>query len=391
MRLLRKLLRASKIGGFGVTLVIACLVLAPLSAAASNGGANIVKDGDFLNPVASGNFQTFVGGKRLGPWHVSGNSVDLNAGYFIAPFTGSTQDIDLSGTNYNGDSAGGLYQNLRTVPGQRYVLTYEESGNHGGPPTVKSLTVSFGGNVLGTTTYVDDVVPTYVEHTYDVVATSASSRLAFSSNIGTLWGPVLDDVRVVPIDDSEVAPIAGSLGTPNQIFHSVGHDVVNGSITVAAVLFITFPSSIFNQTFAANYGEILFIVTNILRRLRRVLGLKEKGIRLGTEPGSVSVASAAVATAASEQASAVARTYVADTPGRSSRPWFYGVLVVGAILGGLLNPAFGFNERTLADIGATLVAFALATLIGWLIAKAFRRHHHHPPSRPTYAHYHSAS
>jgi hypothetical protein len=323
MRPLRRLMRASTIGGFGVALVIACLMIAPVSAAASNGGVNIVKDGDFAKPSASGNFQTFLGGKMLGPWHVSGNSVDLNAGYFIAPVTGSTQDVDLSGTNYNGDSAGGLYQNLRTVPGQRYVLTYEESGNHGGPPTVKSLTVSFGGNVLGTTTYVDEAVSTYVKHTYDVVATSASSRLAFSSNISTLWGPVLDDVRVVPIDDSDVAPIAGSLGTPNQIFHSVGHDVVNGSITVAAILFITFPSSIFNQAFAANYGEILLIVTNIRRRLRRVLGLREKKNRFGTERGSVAVASAAVATAANEQEDrGGASTNVVDTPGHSSRPWF---------------------------------------------------------------------
>jgi len=53
-------------------------------------------------------------------------------------------------------------------------------------------------------------------------------------------------------------------------------------------------------------------------------------------------------------------------------------LVVGAILGGLLNPKFGFNSRSVADIGATLVAFALGTLIGWFISRWFRQHHHYP-------------
>jgi len=184
---------------------------------------------------------------------------------------------------------------------------------------------------------------------------------------------------------ADAAPIATSLGTPIQIFHSMGHNIVNAGITVAAILLITFPSTIFNQTFSANYGEIVLIVAGLRRRLRRTFGLKDKRVGSGPEPGSVAVASAAAATAATERvASAGARTDAADTPGRSSRPWFCGVLLAGAVLGGLLNPTFGLNERTLADIGATLVAFALATLIGFLIAKAFRRHHHYPAR--TYLH-----
>jgi hypothetical protein len=177
----------------------------------------------------------------------------------------------------------------------------------------------------------------------------------------------------------DAAPIATSLGTPNQIFHSMGHNVVNAGITVAAILFITFPSTIFNQTFSANYGEILLIMASFRRRLRRTFGLKDTSVGPGPEPGSVAVASAAAATAATEHVAVTgARAGSTDTPGRSSRTRFYGVLVVGAILGGLLNPQFGLNERSLADIGATLVAFALGTLIGWFIAKTFRERHHYP-------------
>ncbi len=177
----------------------------------------------------------------------------------------------------------------------------------------------------------------------------------------------------------DAAPIATSLGTPNQVFHSVGHDIANAGITVVAILFITFPSTIFNQSFSANYGEIQLIMVNFRRRVRRAFGIKNRSTGSVPEPGSAPVASAAVATASAEHAeSEGAQANREDAPLRSSRRTFYGVLIVGAILGGLLNPQFGINERSLADIGATLVAFALGTVIGWFIARTFRARHRYP-------------
>jgi hypothetical protein len=315
----------------------------------------------------------------MGSWYVTGNSVDLvSDGYFAAH--DSSQDVDLSGTNYDGSAAGGVYQDLATSPGERYLLTYWESGNDEGPPTTKQLSVSFGGKFVASTPYTTRSTISYVEHSFEVVAKSKISRLAFSTSITTDWGPLLDDVSVVPVGgaNGDAAPIATSLGTPNQIFHSMGHNIVNAGITVTAILFITFPSTIFNQTFSANYAEIVLIMASFRRRVRRTLGLKDTPVASGPEPGSASVASAAVATAATEHVGGASARGAGDAPGRSSRPRFYGVLVVGAILGGLLNPQFGLNERSLADIGATLVAFALGTLIGWFIAKTFRQHHHYP-------------
>jgi hypothetical protein len=168
-----------------------------------------------------------------------------------------------------------------------------------------------------------------------------------------------------PINEhTDVAPIAAAIGTPNQVFHSMGHNLVNAVITVAAILFITFPSVIFNQTFTSNYEEILLILANFRRRMRKAFGLKTE--EAATDPPAPS---------APEEAPTSAH---AEMPGHASRPWFYSVLVMGAILGGLLNPKFGFNSRSVADIGATLVAFALGTLIGWFISKWFRQHHHYP-------------
>jgi len=335
--------------------------------AASTGDVNIVKDGRFEDPTANGAYQTFQGGATFGPWHVTGNSVDLVTTGFIAA-RDSTQDVDLAGSNFNGSSAGGVYQNLTTTPGQSYTLTYWESANGGGPPTTKEMTVRFDGKVVGSTPYTVGNGNPYVEHSFRVVATSSSSRLAFSTTVTTNYGPVLDDVAMVPAGtgagQGNIAPIAASIGTPNQIFHSMGHNLVNAAITVAAILFITFPSVIFNQTFSSNYAEILLIVANFRRRIRKAFGLKARPEGEGAT------------TDAAKDASSTASTR-ADAPGRTSRPWFYGVLVAGAILGGLLNPKFGVNERSLADIGATLVAFAFGTLIGWFISKTFRQHHHY--------------
>lgn len=156
---------------------------------------NLVSDGGFETPVVTSGFQTFVGGKEMGPWHVTGNSVDLINGDFLAAH-GGNQDVDLSGTNYSGDSAGGIYQDVPTQPGKTYRITYAESGNNQGSPALKSLTVSFGGKLIATTTFNTSGEDTYVVHSYQFVATSTSSRLQFTSNTTTLFGPLIDDVSV---------------------------------------------------------------------------------------------------------------------------------------------------------------------------------------------------
>jgi hypothetical protein len=156
---------------------------------------NLVSDGGFETPAVASGFQTFVGGKKMGPWHVTGNSVDLNNGAFLSAH-GGNQDVDLSGTNYSGDSAGGIYQDVPTTPGKKYTITYAESGNNQGSPAVKSLSVSFGGVLIATTTFNTAGNDAYVIHSYQVVATSTSSRLQFTSNTTTLFGPLIDDVSV---------------------------------------------------------------------------------------------------------------------------------------------------------------------------------------------------
>lgn len=144
-----------------------------------------------------------------------------------------------------------------------------------------------------------------------------------------------------------VAPIATSLGTPREIFHSMSHNVQNAAITIGVILLITFPSNIFNSTFSAHYEEIAGYAERVRRKLR---------LRHRRDP----------------------KTPDPDRPGRSSVLWFTLVLVAGAVLGALLNPKFGLNSSTASGLGATLVAFAFGAAVSWFVTKRFRRWHQYP-------------
>jgi hypothetical protein len=201
-----------------------------------------------------------------------------------------------------------------------------------------------------------------VEVTADTSTGQVTSSAESKYDVGTISSLPTSPTPTGPTPAA--APIASSLGTPGEIFHSMAHNVVNASITVAAILFITFPANMFNNTFSANYAEILLILAGWRRRGRRSLGLKERTSR------DVTVASTAPLPAVV--------TSDPDMPGRSSSIWFLGVLVLGAILGGLLNPHFGLNSQSFSGFGATMVSFVIGAGLSWYIAKLFRERHHYP-------------
>jgi hypothetical protein len=74
-------------------------------------------DGDFSVPTPADPFQTVLGGTNIGPWLVSGSSVDLIGNYWNAPPSGGNS-VDL-----NGDAAGGLIQTFDLDPGN-YLLSF---------------------------------------------------------------------------------------------------------------------------------------------------------------------------------------------------------------------------------------------------------------------------
>jgi hypothetical protein len=163
------------------------------------------------------------------------------------------------------------------------------------------------------------------------------------------------------LDTNSVAPIASTIGTPGEIFHSIGDDAINALITLAIVLFIAFPANIFNQALSENYAEIQVMKENARRKIRSAVGMSNDK---APEP-----------TTGEAEAE---KTSEADKPGQSTRGWFLGTLAIGALFGGFLDPHFGFNSHSLESLIATFMAFAIGAILSWFVAKTFRAHHKYP-------------
>lgn len=167
--------------------------------------------------------------------------------------------------------------------------------------------------------------------------------------------------KPIPLNQAtgNVEPLAATIGTPGQIFHSFRHNLENAAIAVVLMLGLTFPSTIFNQTFSSHYNEIIAIIERRRSRLARLLGLRERT----KDPNP----SATTETAADATVPAI------DEPNATSKSWFIGVLMIGAVLGAMLSPSFGVNMATAVAFASTLAAFALGTLISWYVTRTFRK------------------
>jgi hypothetical protein len=166
---------------------------------------------------------------------------------------------------------------------------------------------------------------------------------------------------------TDVPSVASKLSTPGEIFHSPTRDLENAVITVGAMLFITFPANIFNQTFSENYEEILVIVGAWRRRFRRLFGTRPSHVPSPDGSSAVGVAGSAALSTTNQ-----------NSPDRVTLFGFIAVLVLGSLFGGLLDPRFGMNRQSLVSFGATLVAFTFGAVLAWLIARTFRRRHQYP-------------
>jgi hypothetical protein len=230
--------------------------------------------------------------------------------------------------------------------------------------------------------------------TADTASSSASS--------GTIPASLLlfQDASTYSLDINGVAPIAATLGTPGEIFHSITHDLINALITILIILFIAFPANIFNQTLSENYEEIQLMKENARRKVRLALGLSVEplavatadGVAAGTAAaddgavpaveGAPSVAGAAVEAApdaeVEKEPSPAANDDQSLMPGKTTRQWFLATLAVGALFGGLLDPHFGANGHSLESFIATMGAFAAGAGVSWFVAKTFRSKFKYP-------------
>ncbi|MEO8812788.1 MAG: PEPxxWA-CTERM sorting domain-containing protein [Caulobacteraceae bacterium] len=170
---------------------------AALSVAVGAQAANLVLDGDFSNPSGGGSYVTYGGGSTMGPWLVTGGSVDLIGGYWQSPTAGGGS-IDL-----DGGSPGGLSQSLSLGAGN-YVLTYFLSGNPDGGAGTKTVSVAVGGGsqtasfTTGSNTHADMM---YIPETLNFTATGPTTLTFTSLDGGGPFGPVIGGVSITAVPE----------------------------------------------------------------------------------------------------------------------------------------------------------------------------------------------
>jgi virginiamycin B lyase len=169
----------------------------------------------------------------------------------------------------------------------------------------------------------------------EAIAVGPNGTLALVARDSNLY---LLDAGVSPVQTST---IANSLPTPAEVFASTTTLAVGGVVSIGAILFLTFPSQLFNLTFQENYAEIREWWQ---RGTRRLVPLKRK------RPASAP----------------------------ASRDWaaFVGVLLVGALAGSLLDPHFGASIASVYTYIAIVLAICAGIAIPAVVTAVYHRARH---------------
>jgi hypothetical protein len=175
-------------GFLGITL------LAAMSARANS----IVLNGDFENPsIPADSFAYFP---SIPGWQLAfGNMIEIQSGIAGTPYQGS-QFVELDST-----ASSGIYQDLATIAGARYDLSFAFSPRPGIPAIQNQLLVSWGGQTVATLGPVGGVGlenTVWTVYNYVLTASSSTTRLEFADlGPSDSFGTYIDAVSV-----SAVAP-----------------------------------------------------------------------------------------------------------------------------------------------------------------------------------------
>ncbi|MBL8045536.1 MAG: DUF642 domain-containing protein [Anaerolineales bacterium] len=157
---------------------------------------NLVTNGDFESPLVAPPLAVYYAPTNFGGWVVDFGSVELIAnGYWQA--ASGVQSVDLSGW-----AKGGIYQDLSTATGQSYLLRFALAGNPMGAPQIKQVEVRWGDMLVATLSIStfgrSNANMGYQYFEYPIIASTNVTRLKFTSLTDGIYGPVVDDVSVVP-------------------------------------------------------------------------------------------------------------------------------------------------------------------------------------------------
>ncbi len=217
--------------GLLATISVTSLVGATVSSTAAGAApVNLLSNGSFettpgpiypILPVLSGDSTTIPGWTVVTPafYGGSGGSVDLiRSPYWNAE--DGIYSVDLAGSS---NTPGGIYQDVPTVAGAQYSLSYWSAVNGDqAPGTTHSLDVTFDGTVVATIEEAGVGRPlVWAQHTITVTAGSTSSRIEFDDVTpgDSNQGPALDNVSFSPVADTiSAAPTTISPQTTGASF-----------------------------------------------------------------------------------------------------------------------------------------------------------------------------
>ena len=205
---------------FGIVLAVLLFGAQTVSAQVLNGS---FEDGD--DPGAFANL--IPGDTDITDWTVVSGSIDYIGSYWVA--ADGDRSIDL-----NGVEAGAISQDLPTVVGATYDVTFMMSGNPAGGPALKELSVtstSTSSQVFSYTTGANSLGDMMWEpRVYSFVADASTTTLQFTSLIDGAFGPALDDITIVETLPPPPPPPSGGCSTSSS---SGSISIVNGIVIVA--------------------------------------------------------------------------------------------------------------------------------------------------------------
>jgi hypothetical protein len=167
--------------------------------------------------------------------------------------------------------------------------------------------------------------------------TSSPSSSPTTSSPGPAPAPSSSADRAGPVTPWQ-SSVATALVAPSTAFSSRLSVAINALIVVALVMFVTFPSLLFNQTYDQNHARIQAWWEQRLGWTRR---LRRRTQRVSS-----------------------------STRGTAS---FAAVVVVGALLGGLLDPGFGVNRRTATLVLGIVLAMVTGAVVSAVAVAVYRR------------------
>lgn len=195
-----------KWSSIGIGLLV-CLAPTPAN-------ANLVTNGGFEDPALpiEHGWALFNAGESLSGWTVGTGNIDVvrwgpigsgtlgpsgSTGYDSFTAAQGYQSIDL-----NGFGPGSIYQDVTTIPGQTYYLSFAMAGNVVGGPLIVKMDFMWRDNVVDTLTFDVGLHDgynmgwTYYQYQVTAPVDTGTTRLNFQSLSDTTGarGPALDDV-----------------------------------------------------------------------------------------------------------------------------------------------------------------------------------------------------